>query len=227
MCWSSKVSFIFVIIDLILILALTKRNVGQDRTYAIFLIPIAGQEFCQLILWLHLQSPSSDHIECTHTMKCFSTLAQIFAELVPLIMLIMAEKQNGEVKRFKFFGWFFYIIQVALILIVIIETNSWCVKVGSNHHQVWIADSALDAIGGKFLYITCGMIYFLTCIASVVSLESPTVEICWILLIGIMIFAINIFLFSQTLEFGSVWCWSAFSLGLYFWFRPLSKFNSH
>lgn len=221
MCWSSKISFIFFMIDLIVILSLMKRNAGQDRTYAVFLMPIAGQEICQLILWLHLEINSFDQQGCPLTMKCFSILAEIFADFVPLTMLFMSRKTDRNKQGLKFFSWLFYIIQATLILAAVIKANSWCVAVGPNHHQIWIADAALDLLGGKILQNLSYIIYFLSGIAAAVSLDLPKRELSWILSLGLINFLIIMCLFSQTLEIGSVWCWSAFSFGLYFWFRPL------
>jgi hypothetical protein len=216
MCWSSRTSFIFFMIDLAAIYALTKRNVGRDQTYAALLAPITAQELCQLVLWLTYRS---DSIQCGNVPRVFSILAEVFAEMVPVTILCLAHKHQR--KRLVYLGWMLYIFQAIIIWTAIAKTNSWCIKVGLNHHQIWIADSALDIVGGKTLYSFGSTTYLLSGVASMIALELPKWEMIWCLVIGILTFVINLHLYAETLETGSVWCWSAFSFGIYFWFRRL------
>jgi uncharacterized membrane protein YecN with MAPEG domain len=204
-------------IDFAAIVALTNRNIGRDKTYAAFLAPITTQEFCQFVLWLSYRSGS---IQCGNVPKIFSVLAEFSAQMVIATILYLA--RGHQKRRLILIGWTLYLSQAILVWTAIAKTNSWCVKVGLNHHQIWIADSALDMIGGKILYCLTSTIYLLSGVVSMIALELPKREIHWCLVIGIVTFAINLYLFTETLETGSVWCWSAFSFGIYFWFRQLS-----
>lgn len=216
MCWSSRTSFIFFMIDLAAIIALRNRNIGRDKAYAAFLTPITAQEFCQLVLWL---SYKSDSIQCGNVPKMFSFLTEFFAQMVPVTILCLA--RGNQRRRLILLGLILYLSQAFLTWTAIAKTNSWCMKVGFNHHQIWIADAALDIIGGKTLYGFSITIYLLSGIVSLTALELPKREMIWCLVIGIVTFIINLYLFIETLETGSVWCWSAFSFGIYFWFRQL------
>ncbi len=59
MCWSAEVSTVFSILDVAAIAVLCFRNQKRDRYYALAAAPIAGQELCQIFLWLNMGTDSS------------------------------------------------------------------------------------------------------------------------------------------------------------------------
>ena len=218
MCWSTKVSLLFGLFDLAVIITLLVRNVGRDRTYAIFLAPILCQEICQMILWAS-HAPSATI--CLRSNRVFSFLAVLSAQMVPFVPLLLGN--HHEQRKLRIVGYVMYVIQATILWVSVFLTNSWCVLEGPNHHQIWISDQALYRLGGAALYHATLSIYTLATVCGVLSLKLPLRETVGFHIIGLGTFLINFAIYAATLEACSVWCWSGSAFGVYMLIRPLPK----
>lgn len=220
MCWSSQVSLLSGLFDATAVVILYLRNRGRDRCYAAILVPIMCQEICQMVLWM-MGAPMST--QCGPVNKLFSFSALLFSQLVPPMALLIGRTRQQYCSLLVWIGWALYLLQALVVWISVFLSNLLCVRVGPNHHQVWISDQGVFFVGGDVLYKSTILTYLLAATTGVISLELPSTEAICFIGLGVVTFFANFELYSETLEASSIWCWSAFLLGLYSLLRPLPK----
>ncbi|MCZ8054961.1 MAG: hypothetical protein O9329_09415 [Microcystis sp. LE19-12.2C] len=213
MCWSAEVSTVFSILDVAAITVLCFRNQKRDRYYALAAAPIAGQELCQIFLWLNMGTDSST---CNDINVALSLLVRVLVSFLPLTFTVLAiYGSDARGKRWTALiigiAALFVTVRIVLILVAFSINPRMCTMVGPNHHQIWadyLASYGIPAIdiGNALLYVaipTLATFLFLRPIwvASVLSAIGPGTLIPLRILLP--------------LEWASVWCWVT-SLFLFF-----------
>lgn len=106
---------------------------------------------------------------------------------------------------------------VVIIVACVVHTQTYCIELGQRHHQVWICASAVYRTGGYPLYFLMLLFYLASALYSLFALPSiPTSQRQWIYAIGLTNAAVAFGMYCWTLEACSIWCWSAFTYGIYF-----------
>lgn len=226
MCWSAEVSWAFASLDLVFIgVLLCKRH--RNGVYIAFLCAIAAQEWAQYFLWRrgHLLDEA---LSCsTATDVALSLTASLSAQSVPLTLIGGAlyydygggsyaalNKERSTRIAWEAFGW--WLSQFVILTACVIYSGKYCVTVGPNHHQVWICASAVYEVGRYPLYFLSLFQYIMSAGRALWALPLPTHERQWILGIALTNGFVAYGIYSWTLEACSIWCWSAFSFGIYF-----------
>lgn len=112
-----------------------------------------------------------------------------------------------------------WLAQFAIIVMCVLSSGIYCVQLGKNHHQVWICASSVYAMGGMPLYLLILVLYILAAGCALEAMPLPDRERQWIQAIALTNGAVAYGLYCWTLEACSIWCWSAFSFGIYFCLR--------
>ncbi len=113
MCWSAEVSTVFSILDVAAIGVLCFRDQKRDRYYALAAAPIAGQELCQIFLWLNMGTDSST---CNDINVALSLLVRVLVSFLPLTFTVLAIYGSDAFgDRFK--RWTTPIIGIAILFV--------------------------------------------------------------------------------------------------------------
>jgi hypothetical protein len=216
MCWSAEVSTVFGILDVATIGVLCFRNQKRDRYYALAATPIAGQELCQIFLWLNI---GTDGSTCNDTNAALSLFVRVLVSFLPLTFTILAIYGSDAIgDRFK--RWTNSIIGIAalfvtarlvLMLVAFSLNPRMCTFVGPNRHQIWadyLASYGIPAIdiGNALLYVA------IPTLATFLFLRPMWVAIFLAAIGPGTLIPLRILL---PLEWASVWCWGS-SLFLFF-----------
>jgi len=235
MCWSAPVSFLFGAIDTLMISFLLWRRRGRDVTYASALGCVACQEWAQLAVWSTGSAVvSTQDDECTVGKAAigfgmFAGSSSLPAVLVWRSVVDSRGKQqveNGREERLSrrqvkaLLLWFSASL---LVLVATVITESYCVMVGPRHHQVWICAQSIYDLGGFPLYFAVLAMYAFANAYGLLALELPRTELFWIGSISFACGVVSYGFYFYSLEACSIWCWSAFSIGVYMCLRPLGK----
>lgn len=216
MCWSALVSWRFACLDTLFVALLVARSFQKPnptfaRTYAALMSSIALQEWGQYILW---RRQLSCYSMADAALGFWTTGA---AESVPLPLLVCSYytvrsvPHYQRIRRAAIALWFF---QFVVILGSIAVTRKYCVEHGERGHQVWICESATHAAGGRFLHDLFYWLYVTSCLLSAESVDLPRGERLRLQVIP-LISAVGCFvMYGHTLEACSVWCFSAFTVGM-------------
>lgn len=231
MCWSKDVSFAFGCLDLVFVaILLYKKSNSNGKSlhgvYAAFLTSIAAQEWSQYAVWKH-QGNLKDATNCSHLEMLYSLGATGSAQVVPLVLLVGAIvtrsdrylRLEEDIEMFwSKIRWSLsmWLAQFLIIVACVVFTGMYCVTVGTHHHQVWICASAVYQAGGYPLYFLTLVQYLLSAIFAIGALPLSPLEKSWIYAIGITNGLIAYGLYCWTLEACSIWCWSAFTYGIFF-----------
>jgi hypothetical protein len=216
MCWSAEVSTVFSILDVAAIGVLCFRDQKRDRYYALAAAPIAGQELCQIFLWLNMGTDSST---CNDINVALSLLVRVLVSFLPLTFTVLAIYGSDAFgDRFK--RWTTPIIGIAILfvtarlvltLVAFFINPRMCTIVGPNHHQIWadyLASYGIPAIdiGNALLYVA------IPTLATFLFLRPIWVTIILSAIGPGTLIPLRILL---PLEWASVWCWVS-SLFLFF-----------
>lgn len=212
-------------------------------TYAGIMAGVAIQEWAQYGLWVrgHLQSTKIQGQEEAEAPQdyldvFFSILALLGAESVPLTAILSsaltaddssasrqhrgcgdhASPTKSRRRLLRRVSQILWVIQAAVVLSTILYTHQYTVVIGPNHHQVWICESATDQFGGYPLHAVFYWMYLASGVLAVQSHERiDASEKYGIIAIGLISGMVLFLLYGNTLEACSIWCWSAFLLGVY------------
>lgn len=201
---------------------------------------LATQEFFQYLIWwdgtLALASPETP-TACSTRAKAFSLSATLSAFGLVWVGLIRGWRGNpsfskGTNRLLWWGGLWGWMGLVGGTLAAVAHANTWCARIGPNHHQQWVCSLAYTQIGGSDKFPWLLILYLVWYGASVqaAALTVPLPKWEFVGFVGVCtITAGTVYLrFLNTAEACSVWCWSAFTLGICFVFRPdLDKWESN
>ena len=228
MCWSAEVSLCFAILDTLFVALLLARphiatlskqerkRISLCTTYAGIMAGVALQEWGQFAIWERNRLGN-----CTEAVDVFlAILTTGAAMLVPIPLLVasydsryMANSVYQTATRsIAIVSW---IADLLIIIFSLLRTQEFCVNKGPNHHQIWLCESATYQVGGHLLQYTCIMLYTLCCLCSIESIsQMPFWDRRRLQTFALVSVSVCTILFGDTLETCSVWCWSAFILGV-------------
>jgi hypothetical protein len=197
-------------------------------TYAALLFFITVQELAQYGAWQsgHLLTTDEPRARCAGSDIFFSLLATGSALLVPVVPMISAAATPSPTKanrllRTAFGSW---LALLTIVVACVVHTRTYCIELGKNHHQVWICASAVYRTGGYPLFSLAMLLYIVSGLYALFAVPTiPPIERWWICGIGLTTAAVSFGIYGRTLEACSIWCWSAFILGLYFGFLCLTQ----
>mmetsp|Transcript_10303 Transcript_10303/g.19777 ORF Transcript_10303/g.19777 Transcript_10303/m.19777 type:complete len:241 (-) Transcript_10303:2359-3081(-) len=235
MCWSSQVSLNFALLDtcfavLLAVKALDKKTANSHNpqpnvaiVYADIMTCVAIQEWAQFGIWrrwdqvVGLERKSYCSIPADAFLSFLSTTAAE-AVPVPFIVASFSARHNSKpyYNQMGQLALLVWTVQAMLVLLSVALTHKYCVELGPNHHQVWICESACYSLGGPSLHYISFFLYVLSCLLGTESVENlPLNQRRCIEGISLLTGVVSVFWFGPTLEACSVWCWSAFALGVY------------
>ncbi|CAB9506761.1 expressed unknown protein [Seminavis robusta] len=243
MCWSTEVSLAFTILDVLMGMFMCWRRRGEDVTYGFGLLVLAAQELFQFLLWwdgtLALATTENPDA-CSVRATVFSFGATYSAFSIVWVGLIRGYIQGGNpllsrrvnifFRAASFLGWMSLMIGITW---AVVHTGTWCARVGPNHHQQWICALSLNKIDGGglenfpwLLYIAVS-VYGFSCLMGGATVPMPWQEFVGFIVIQ-AITSLSIYIrFWNTSEACSIWCWSAFTIGIVAVFRPdLDKYKN-
>lgn len=212
MCWSAPVSLAFGVLDLLCIAVLVCRRRGDDVRYAAMLAGVAAQELAQYGLWADGLGGA-----CTRRKALLSFATMAGSHAIPVAMLLLA---HPKCRRQAAQGAGMLAAEAAIVLGSVAATGWHCVEVGPRGHQVWPCARAVHGAGGFPLYVLSLVLYAGAIVRALDAMLLPPAEAKWITRIGTGTVGAVYLVYAWTLEACSVWCWSAFSLGLYLVLRP-------
>ena len=214
MCWSEEVSLAFSLVALLCIAILLCRQRENDARYAAMLSGVAAQELAQYALWADgLSGP------CTRRKALLSMATMAGSHAIPVSMLLLA---HPKCRKEAVQGFALLAAEAAVVIGSVVVTSLHCVEVGPSGHQVWPCARAVHGAGGIPLYALSLVLYAGAIVKALSAMRLPTLETKWITRIGTCTVSAVYLMYACTLEACSVWCWSAFLLGLYFVCRPES-----
>ena len=209
-----------------------QQQVVCTCTYAALMTCVAVQEWAQFAIWQrqHLTTTAGDACQdAMDVLLSFTTVAA--AEALPLSLIVSAYcNMNGPahdanhtatttiaLKR----SWicataaWLWLVEVTIVLAAVYATQKYCVQLGPHSHQVWVCESAVYQVGGRRLQ---HWVYFSYVLAAVLAVQAnhaiPKAEKRLLQVFGLMSSIVAVTLYGNTLEACSIWCWSAFVLGM-------------
>lgn len=171
---------------------------------------------------------------CSVPNRVFSISAFLSAELVPIIQPLMQfltgtsdnQAASSMRRRIRNLSLIFYMSQWILHIIALSLSKTYCVKLGVNHHQMWVGDQSLFQLGGVAYYHLTMFLYLISGVLGVLVMDMPREEKLYFIGLGVVSFSIPFLLYPTTLEASSIWCWSALLIGVYaLWLKPISMSN--
>lgn len=229
MCWSAQVSLRFACLDtffVALLLAKALLDKSSKRrilrlTYAAMMSCVAVQEWSQYGIWKRGRLAESSYNCADAPDVLLSIMTTGAAESVPLPLIVSSfwtrrtdsptAIHHNAMRHTAVLLWF---MQFSIVLLSTIATQKYCVELGKNSHQVWICESAPYEAGGQFLHQAFFWIYCASSLCAAESLDMPSADRRRLQMIGLFSAVVSIALYGKTLEACSVWCWSAFVLGI-------------
>lgn len=242
MCWSAPVSCMFGTLDLLAILFLLNRSKGRDVTYACLLGSIAFQEWAQFLVWWSDSAVESQE-ECTMHKALIGIHTFLGSNSIPAVLIWRSvvdhrqssaslsasaehhpppasnDENNNTIVLLRIKAFVLWITSTLLVVVAAIYTNSYCIMVGPRHHQIWICAQSIYKLGGYPLYFVSLTMYGSSIVYGLIALNLPHKERLWIGWIGFVCGVVSYGLYFYTLEACSIWCWSAFSIGVYLCLR--------
>lgn len=228
MCWSTEVSLRFASLDtffvsVLVAKALFDKNLERRNirlAYSALMACVAIQEWSQYGIWTRNRLALSSCTDAPDVL--LSIMATGAAEALPfsLIATSFLTRQPHHVtvgyrSSIRRTAILLYVIQVMLVILSVVATKKYCVELGQNFHQVWICESATYQAGGYSLHHTVYWLYFLSAVYAAESLDMPLAERRRLQGFALLSAVVSVALYGKTLEACSIWCWSAFSLGLW------------
>ena len=216
MCWSATVSWRFAWLDTLLVALLLWRAARKPQTtlagtYAALMTSVALQEWGQYWLWRR-------ELSCEAAMDValgvFTTAA---AESVPLSLLFCSWRTVGNVPHFQRIRWVatgLWLLQFVAVAGSALVTDHYCVVEGPKGHQVWLCESATYAAGGHALHYSFYWIYVIACLLAAESVDMSRGERRRLQGIALVSAVVCLAWYGNTLEACSVWCWTAFTVGI-------------
>ena len=228
MCWSAPVSCVFGTIDMLVIAYLLWRRQGRDTTYACMLGGVAFQEWAQFLVWFTHSAVKSQE-ECTLPKALTGLGTFVGSSSIPIVLIWRSVVDNAwqqeqyayNTARIKAFV--LWTTSTLLVVMATVYTESFCVMVGPQHHQIWICAQSIYELGGYPLYFLSLTMYGLSTVYGLIALDLPHKERLWIGWIGLVCSIVSYGVYFYTLEACSIWCWSAFSVGVYMCLRQPIK----
>lgn len=238
MCWSSQVSLCFASLDTCFIALLLakaysermsrnkKRTTTLAGTYAALMTCIAVQEWAQYGVWIRSSRRGEESpLSCSgSTDVLLGILTTGAAESVPLPVIASSfltrrqannPSQSDYRSSMRQASLVLWVMQFLIVALSAIATKKYCVELGENSHQVWTCESAPYQAGGQLLHHAFYWGYVVSSLCAAESLDMPRGERRRLQGIGLISAIVSIVLYGKTLEACSIWCWSAFVLGIY------------
>lgn len=199
------------------------------KEYAVLMACVALQEWAQFGIWKRLEAQKEDdHVSsyCEPWDVFLSIVTMVAAEMVPLPFIISSalsswprygtRRHANNKNRTLQWGILSWVLQFGMLIVSVVQSQIYCVKVGAHHHQVWICESAAYHVGGRRLHFIFFWLYVLACMCAVESHcnRMPAGERRRLQVIAFLTGIVSFYLYGDTLEACSIWCWSAFCLGL-------------
>jgi len=228
MCWSALVSLRFAWLDTFFVaLLLAKGLFGKNSerhnkclTYSALMACVAIQEWSQFGIWKRNRLAESSCTDAPDVLLSIMTTGA--AEAVPFSLIVasfLTRQTNPATVAYRDSmrrtAIRFYVMQLLVVVLSVITTKKYCVELGQNLHQVWICESATYQAGGYSLHDTLYLLYFLSAVYAAESLDMPQAERRRLQGFALLSAVVTVTWYGRTLEACSIWCWSAFVIGVW------------